>query len=181
MEQTMKKIGLEMNICMSIVMSVFLSLAGMLSSGHFAIPGYLISLAVSIVISLIIGFLVPMGKVNMSLERKMNLRPGSMKARCIESLISDFIYTPIMTICMVSLAYMKIKKESHGHADVPFVPMFLKSLAICLVVGYLLIFIFQPLIMNMLFKKHNVEPSKLGGPAGGPGGRPPQGPPTQNR
>ena len=106
MEQTMKKIGKEMSIYMSIAMSLFLSLTGTLTSGHFTIPGFIISFLISTVISMIIGLIVPMGKVNNSVERKLGLEQGSMKARCIDSLISDLIYTPIMTLCMVSFAYM---------------------------------------------------------------------------
>ena len=175
MEQTMKKIGKEMSICMSIAMSLFLSLTGTLTSGHFTIPGFIISFLISTVISMIIGLIVPMGKVNNSVERKLGLEQGSMKARCIDSLISDLIYTPIMTLCMVSFAYMMAMKQSDGHADIPFVPMFLKSLIICLIVGYILIFIIQPMLMNMLFKKYKVGRYSEGRPgAPGPGapGRP---------
>ncbi|MBR0515548.1 MAG: hypothetical protein IJJ89_01760, partial [Eubacterium sp.] len=66
-------------------------------------------------------------------------------------------------------------KQSDGHADIPFVPMFLKSLIICLIVGYILIFIIQPMLMNMLFKKYKVGRYSEGRPgAPGPGapGRP---------
>lgn len=156
MEQTMKKINTEMALYMGVVMSFFLSLTGTLTSGHFKIISFILSFIGSTVVSIIIGFLVPMGKVTMGVDRKMKLRPDSMKARCVNSFISDIIYTPIMTLGMVSFAYMMIKKNSDGHADVNFIGMFFKSLAICFAVGYVLIFIFQPLFMKMLFKKHNV-------------------------
>ena len=47
----------------------------------------------------------------------------------------------------------------HG-ATVPFLPMFLSSLAICFIVGWVVIFIVQPLFMKLLMKNM---------PAGGPG------------
>ncbi len=178
MEQTIKKIGREMGIYMSIVMSLFLSLIGTLMSGHFKVQSFILSFLISLMISIVISMLVPMGKVSQSVDRKMNLRPGSMKARCMESLVSDLIYTPIMTVCMVSFAYMMAMKQSHGHTDMKYVPTLLRSLGVSLVVGYLLVFIFQPLFLKMLLKKYNV-PQGPGGPgAGKPGpgaGRPESG------
>ena len=174
MEQSMRKISREMSIYMSFIMSFFLSLTGTLTSGHFTVPAFISSFLISTVISLIIGLLVPMGRIGQNVDRKMHLQPGSMKARCMESLISDLIYTPIMTLCMVTFAYFMAKKQSSGHADIPFVPMFLKSFAICMVVGYVLIFIFQPLLLKMLMKKYNVQMGPPPGMPGQNGGRPGQ-------
>ncbi len=170
MEQKAKKVGLQMNLLMGITLSFFLSLTGTLTSGHFTVPGFLLSFLVSTVISIIIGFLVPMKKVNEGLERKMNLTPRSLKAKLIESLVSDFIYTPIMTLCMTALAYMQATK--HGGHMPPYPIMFLRSLGISMVVGYVLIFVFMPLYMQLVLKKNGLLGP--GGPGGPDGERGPQ-------
>ena len=158
MGKKMKKIGLQMSILMGVTLSFCLSLVGNLmgaknSPSGFSVPGFLISFVVSTIISLIIGFLVPMKKVNDSVCGKMNLQPGQMSTRLMESLISDIIYTPIMTFIMVLLAY---KQATRGGAQIPFLPMFLSSLVVCLIVGYVLIFIFMPLYMKIVMKKNGM-------------------------
>ena len=153
MQKKMRKVGLTMNLCMGITLSFFLSLVGTLSSGHFTVPSWLLSFAISTVISIIIGLLVPMNKVMNAVDRKAGLTPGSMPARFLDSLISDVIYTPIMTLCMVGLAYWNVVR--HG-GFMPFLPAFLKSLVLTLAVGYVLIFIFQPLFMKAILKRHGI-------------------------
>ena len=154
-----KRVGRSMSICMAITLSLFLSLTGnlvgMVQSGRFDTIGFIIGFVVGTIISLIIGFAVPMGRIHQWVEKKQG--PGLM-ARYIESLISDFIYTPLMTTLMVTLAY--ILARSHGQHP-PFLGMYLPSLGISMVVGYLLVFIFQPFYMKMLMKKYGVKP---GGP-----------------
>lgn len=157
MEETMKKIGRGMSIRMGIAMSFFLSLTGTLTSGHFTVPGFLISFAVSTIISLAIGFIIPMGKVTMKAAKNAGLQPGTMPEKLLSSLISDLIYTPVMTFVMVLLAYMNIMRQSGGQAQVNFLGMFLPSLLICMVVGYVLIFILTPIFMNSLRKKYMQE------------------------
>ena len=163
----MKKVGLEMNILMGVTLSFCLSLIGTLSSGHFTVPGFLISFAISTVLSLIIGFIVPMKSVNDKLERKHGLVPGAMKTKLIESLISDCIYTPIMTLSMTLFAFMQMKKQAahNPHMELPPYPiMFLRSLLISMVAGYVIIFIVTPIFMKLVLKKNGMM-----GP-GGPGG-----------
>ena len=148
-EKKMKKIGLIMSILMGITLSFFLSLMGNIISGHFTLQGWIISFLLSLVISLIIGFLVPMKKVNDHFCGRYGLAPGKISTKCVESLISDLIYTPVITIAMVVFAY--ISATSHG-AQIPLLPMLLSSLIVCLAVGFVLIFIFQPLYLKMLMK-----------------------------
>ena len=49
-ERNMKKIGRKMSICMALTLSFFLSLIGMISSGHFEPVGWIINFAVCAVI-----------------------------------------------------------------------------------------------------------------------------------
>ncbi|SDB67800.1 hypothetical protein [Butyrivibrio sp. INlla16] len=52
MEEQMRKIGRQMAIRMGILMSLALSLVGTLTSGHFTVPGFIISFVLSTIISL---------------------------------------------------------------------------------------------------------------------------------
>ncbi len=162
----MKKIGREMSLLMGVTLSFFLSLTGLIAAGKFNVIGWIISFVISTIISLIIGFIIPMKKLTDGVNNKLGLKPGKLGTRCMESLISDLIYTPIITLAMVFMAYKKA--TAHG-AKIPFMGMFGKSLALSMVVGFILIFIFMPLYMKLVFKKNGI-----GGPGGpgAPGGRP---------
>ncbi len=156
MEEKMKKIGLEMAVRMGIVMSFFLSLTGSLLSGHFTIVRFLLSFLVSTVISLIIGIVIPMGRITMAIASSLHLVRGSLPEKIISSLVSDIIYTPIMTFIMVFLAYKITMIQSGGMAQLNFLAMFLPSFAICMILGFILCYILLPRFMKNLMKKYNV-------------------------
>ena len=156
----MKKIGQKMSILMGVTLSFCLSLTGNLSSGHFSLIGFVTSFLISLVISLLIGFLVPMRRVEESLCGRLGLKDRSLGKRCFTALISDVIYTPIITVVMVTMAYKQA--TAHG-AQMPYLPMLLKSLLLCMVIGYVLIFVFEPFFLKMLLKR-----SGIGGPASAP-------------
>ena len=153
----MKKIGMTISLFMGVSMSFFLSLTGTLTSGHFTLPSWIISFAISVVISIIIGFLVPMKKINDKVLGAFKLKPFSFPARCMESFVSDLIYTPVMTFCMVFMAYKQA--ISHGES-LSLGRMFMGSLLICFVVGFILIFILMPLFMKAAMKMYRVDSSK---------------------
>lgn len=154
MEEKMKKVGRGMNIRMGIMMSFCLSFVGMFSSGHFTIPGYIASVIVSMIISILIGFLIPMGKLTAFLSGKLGLKQGTIPERFFSSFISDLIYTPIMTFSMVFLAYQMAMKQSGGMAQLNLFSMFFSSIFICFIVGYVLIFVFQPIFLKRLMAKY---------------------------
>ena len=162
----MRKIGIQMSILMGVSLSFCLSLVGSLSSGHFTMPTFLLSFAVSTIISLIIGLLVPMKKVNDSLDAKLGLQPRKLSTHLFESLISDLIYTPIITLAMVFLNW-KIA-TAHG-AQIPFGPMFVKSSILSMLVGYLLIFVLMPLFLKLVMRNMPGGPGAPDGPGAGQG------------
>lgn len=154
----MKRIGHRISIMMGITLSLCLSLvAHLFLADEFKFGAFLLSFAISLTISLIIGFLIPMKKVNDSVDRKLGLKPYSIGARLIESFVSDLIYTPIITVVMTTISYFIA--TSNG-ADIPFGPMFLKSLLVCFLVGYVLIFIFMPLFMALVIGKRRPAAGK---------------------
>lgn len=142
----MKKVGIKMSLYMGLAMSFCLSLTGLLSAGKFTVPAFIINFLVSFVISMVIGLIVPMKPLTDRLCRGM--APGFGR-RCLEALISNTIYTPIMTFVMVTIAYKQA--TAHG-AKIPYPAMLIKALVISYVVGFILIFIIQPLFMKLAMK-----------------------------
>ena len=157
MSEKDKKIGRDMSLLMGFTMSLFLSLVGTATSGHFTVQGWLISFVASLAVSLVIGFVIPVGKVSGDVSRSFNLVRGTMKARLVESLTSNLIYTPILTFLMVTLAYNMAMRQSGGMADLQFGPMFIHSLIITFIVGYILVFFLQPFFVKRLLKKYGIE------------------------
>ena len=139
----MNTIGKHMNIAMGVALSFCLSLVGNLTSGHFTAGAFIASFLLSTAVSLIIGFCVPLRKITESACKHM--QPGTFKRRCAESLISDLAYTPVMTLLMILLAWFGAAR--HG-GSMPFVPALVKAEIISLIVGFVLIFIFQPLFLR---------------------------------
>ena len=83
-----KKAEIRMGLMMGAAMSVTLSLIGMLSSGQFTIPGFLLNVAISFVISFVLGLIVPVKRISNSLIEKLGLKRGSLGARLADTLVS---------------------------------------------------------------------------------------------
>lgn len=145
----MKSVGRRMSLMMGTTLSFCLSLVGNLASGRFTLPGFLLSFLGSMVISLAIGFLVPMGKLTSALDAKLGLKPGGLPARCVNALASDLIYSPLITLAMVFMAWRRATGQG---AQIPFLPMYLRGLAISLAVGFVLVFLLTPIYMKLAMK-----------------------------
>ena len=141
----MKQAGLKMSVLMGAAMSTVLSLVGMLSSGKFTLKGYLLN----VLISFLLGLIVPIRKLSDQLTGRLNLPPGSVKARLAEALVSDAVYTPLMTTVMVYLAYRQA--VAHG-ARISFLLMWLPSMGISLLVAFVLAYVLSPLMMKIAFR-----------------------------
>ncbi len=155
----MKKIGREMSILMGVSLSLILSLVGNLSSGHFTPVGFLVSFIASTLLSLLISFLVPFKKLTTALDAALGIKSGTLNARLFESLVSDLLYTPLITLSMVLLAWNMMCRQAPPEAQIPFLPMFLHSLLLCLVIGYVLIFFLTPLYLNLTLRRNGITPS----------------------
>ena len=166
MEKT-QKIGLIMNVLMGLSLSFALSLLGLLSSGHFEKRAWLLSFVLSALLSLLIGFFVPVRKIAFFFKEKLDLSEKSLAFHCLDSLVSDFCYTPLITLLMVSLAYVGAKRQIseailHGASETAldslrFFPMFFHALLISMIAGYALIFVLQPLFLKILLPKQKSE------------------------
>ena len=152
----MRKVGMTVSILMGVTMSFFLSLIGTLTSGHFTVPGWIVSFLISTVVSLIIGFIVPMKKVTEGVTKALKLKERSLTARCVESLVSDFIYTSLMTFIMVFFAYRMAISNGAPAGSLSLGGMFLGSFWICLAAGFLLIFILMPIFVRLALKWNGI-------------------------
>jgi len=137
----MRTAGRLISMMMGFILSFFQSLAGQLRSGHFSFSGWMISLALSIGISWLIGYIVPMGKVSRNICRKLKCPEGSLKARIAESAVSDLIFSPFITLANIFLA----RRNIPANAKPTFFSMYISSLLISLAIGFVLVFIFQPI------------------------------------
>lgn len=153
----MRKIGFKVALFMAILMSFGLSLTGTLMAERppetpaiASVIGFLECFALSFAISFTIGILVPIPKVNAALARKFHLQPHTPKAHFVESLASNLIYTPLITTAMVCFVYFTMIPEGHKP---PFLPMFLFSQVVCLVVAQVLIMVFVPIIIKLVVPK----------------------------
>ena len=161
MEQKMRKVGRLMSIYMGVTLSLCLSITGNLSSGNgFMPPLFLITFLVSTVIALLIGFIVPMGKISGSIHSKVKGFGGHL----LDALVSNLIYTPIITCFMIIIVRKAVPMFIARSGGVvpenlfpPFIVMYLGSLALCFAVAYVLILIFQPLYMKLAMKQCGVE------------------------
>ena len=153
-ENINKRIGRDMGIVMGLTISLLLSFVGTFTSGQFTVPGFIISFLASFAVSLVLGFFIPMRKIADNVCRKASAENGILKKKLLEALVSDLIYTPIMTLLMVTLAYKNA--TSHG-AQLNYVPMFLRSLVISLLAAYGFIYLVTPLCMKLVFKKNGLD------------------------
>ncbi len=163
MAKQMRKVGFCMNFLMGISLSFFLSLIGMAASGHFEVNGWLMSFAASTILSILIGFCVPIHKIGTLLGIKIGLKERTLPFHLFSSLVSDCFYTPFMSFSMVALAYLGMKKHfaaaiangvpADSFPQITFLQIFLPSLAVTMIAGYFLILVLQPLFLKILIKK----------------------------
>ena len=146
----MRKIGLFMSLLMGITMSFVLSLTGTLVGGHFTIPAWLLSFGASLILSLIIGFIIPIKPLSDGLSHAFHIKDRSFGKNLFDSFISDLLYTPALSAAMVFLARSHIPVEHRP----PFATLYIPSLIVTFIVGWIVIFIVQPLFLKRLLKKY---------------------------
>ncbi|MBQ6041227.1 MAG: hypothetical protein IJL32_10720 [Oscillospiraceae bacterium] len=152
--EVMKKVERRMGILMGVSLSLCLSLFGCWFSGHFSLGAFVTSFLISTVISLLIGFLIPTHKIGIAACRKLRAQEHSLKGGAVTSLVSDLIYTPLISLVMTAHAFNNALK--HG-ASISFGGMFVTSLLPSLLIGFVLIFILTPLFVKMLLKKEGIQ------------------------
>ena len=157
----MRKVEIIMTLLMGVTLSFCLSLIGNLTSEEgFKLKPFLISFAASTVISIIIGFIVPMRKLESGAVKAVKVRENSLPANIVSALVSDLIYTPVITLAMVALARKMVMKMSNGHARLePFGMMYIKSLIISFIAAFFIILIVMPVYLKLSMKLAGVNPN----------------------
>ena len=157
MEKQMRAIGMKVALAMAFLMSFGLSLTGNLMADRppelpmmATVIGFLECFILSFAISFAIGLFVPMPKVNAALARKFHLQPRTFKTHFVESLASNLIYTPLITTAMVCFVYFTMMPDGHKP---PFLPMFIHSQVVCLIVAQVLIMVFVPIILKFVLPR----------------------------
>ena len=131
-------------VFLGVLLSLFLSLVGTLQSGHFSVVAFIVSFMCSSILSIIIGIFVPIKKINSWCVAKINKEPGSIPAKLLCALVDDLIFTPIINLLMVFMAYKRALK--FGAVDMPpFGFMLLRAMIFCVVVGFVVLFFAIPL------------------------------------
>ena len=146
-----KKIKLQMSILMGITLSICLSFVGTFTSGNFTLKMFIVSFLESLMISLIIGYFVPMKQLEDKACAKAGITGKPLACRALGSLISDLIYTPIITTAMVTMAYLKMQGGKP-----PYLIMWGKSMLSSLLVAYLLVFLVSENYMKLILKHNGV-------------------------
>ena len=82
---------------------------------------------------------------------KAGITGKPLACRALGSLISDLIYTPIITTAMVTMAYLKMQGGKP-----PYLIMWGKSMLSSLLVAYLLVFLVSENYMKLILKHNGV-------------------------
>lgn len=153
----MRKVGIKMNLLMGFWMSLVLSYIGTRLGGHPSLKAHLVSFGISFLISLIIGFSVPVKRLGDSACNLLKVNPFSFRGNLVTSFVSNLIYTPAITIIMVGIMITAARKAMLAAGITQGLPdmrsAIIHSLGICLIVGYVTICIFQPFLLNLVMPK----------------------------
>lgn len=158
----MRKMGVIMNLLMGFFMSLILSFTGTMFGGHFTVPGWLMSFGISLIISWVIGFIVPIKKLGDAFCNKCKTNPMSFKGTLLSALISNAIYTPFITVVMVCVMVTNAAKHAPEGMGPRISQVLPGSLVVCLIVGYIAICILQPLLLKLLMKGKKDEKDARG-------------------
>lgn len=148
-----KKISREISLLMGLTMSCVLTVVGLVSSGQFTFQKFLISFPLSFIISLIIGLFIPMKEISNTLVRKCHFTSGTLKARLLEALVTDVLFSPLMTFIMVFMAWKQA--TAHG-ARIPFGPMLLRAEIISFIAAFVLGYLVTPVITGFVLKRNGI-------------------------
>jgi hypothetical protein len=151
----MKQVEKTMGLLMGLSLSFILSLTGTLNSGAFTLPSFSGSFLISVMISMAVTKIIPMQKISSSFSDRLKLKKGSLSCRLFETLISDLLMSPLMTLIMVFIAYRQA--TAHG-ARIPFGPMLIRSEIISFLVAYAALFFLTPVFLKYSLKKAGIIP-----------------------
>ena len=149
-EEVFRKVGM----IMSVLMSLTLTVVGLLSAGHFTIPGFLISFVVGLVISFLIRKHISISNILADFYKKSKIKPNSLKGNIIEAIIIDLLHSPL--ICTINICFAYFNATSHG-ARISFLPMWSKALLMSILCSFIMTLIMKPIVIKLVMKDDNDE------------------------
>lgn len=178
MRKKERLMGLIMAVVMSTAMGILAAFLVLQSNPQAAggkppVITYLINIALSVTVGIVVALVVPLGKIGKTLTMKANAAPPSLKFNLINSIPMAVGNTLIVSIVvsMFGVLMGRMNMPPEVARQTPFIPMWLgswaKLLLPTLLVSYILSVLLTPLISRAV---------GLGGPPkgkGGPGGPPP--------
>lgn len=160
----MKKIGFFMNIAMGITVSMILSTHGVLASGHFAVPMLLLSMAISCILALCIGFFLPVRPLKEKATANLKGPAKFLVGNIITNIFYVLIITTVNTTLMITLAkhQMDLQNVPQNVPRPSILAALPRSWISSYIVSYVATMILEPLYLKMAFKKYGA-----GGPNSG--------------
>ncbi|MCR5699109.1 MAG: hypothetical protein K6G52_05635 [Treponemataceae bacterium] len=147
-----KKFNTGAYLCLGIVLSVVLTVFNTILLGRYPFYNIAVCFGISLVIGIVIGLVVPFDLIFASECRRHNFKPDSFPTHMLLSLITDAIFTPLMTIPMVFFNYLMPGKDVVGQGN--FVLDLVIGVFSSVGVAYLFILIFMP-FFKKIGKKNN--------------------------
>ncbi|MCQ2241844.1 hypothetical protein [Treponema sp.] len=162
--QTMKKLGFFMNIAMGITVSIILSTHGVLASGHFSVPSLAISMVVSCILALCIGFFLPVKPAKDKVTANMKMPVKFLVANIITNIFYVLIITSVNTSLLITLAKhaMDLNNVPPSVPRPSILAALPKSLISSYIISYIVTLILEPIFLKIAFKKYGINPKAQG-------------------
>lgn len=155
----MKQVGFFMNVAMGVTVSIILSTHGVVSSGHFTVPTLLISMAISCILALCIGFFLPVRQVKEKFTGGMKMPAKHIIGNIITNIFYVLIITSVNTTLMILLARHNMDINNvPPHIPRPEVLKALpRSLLSSFIVSYIVTLFIEPFYLKLAFKKYGIN------------------------
>lgn len=139
MKQKMRRIGALISLQMGLAMGITFSLISMIRQGHIVPMGIVTSALISMAISTIIGFFIPMKKLSEGTAKFLHCDPTRHKFlyNLIEAIIGALVFVPIIATFFIIM--------NVGIHNPMFVKILLSTLLVDFIVTIPLNLIFCPL------------------------------------
>lgn len=146
-----RKISIVISLFMGAVMGAVFTLMSMLKTGNVIPIGIVVSALISMALSIIIGFIIPMKEVSEGLARLFRINPARQKFiyNLLEAVVGDLIFTPFLCTFFI-IKNVGIHNPVFGKALV-------SSLIIDFILGIPICFIFCPLFKKLAAKIFHVS------------------------
>lgn len=152
-----KKIGRFISLTMGPFVSLCMGTQGVLLSGHFSVPAWILSVAVSVTLAVCIGLFVPVKRFSKGISSRIRNRILSVLA---DNALTNIVYTIIIATAVPSLMVVlaRIQMDSAGVPPSVPRPSILAALPHSWISGFilamLLTLVLEPVFVRIARKKY---------------------------